>query len=111
MTKTFSQALKEAMTARGLSSRELSEMSGVSKAQIDKIRQRPDPRTNVEDARAMAAAFGQTIEEFIDSPTKKADDDLGALLRQLTPEQQDFLRNAVKAQIASGDQSQKEPQE
>ena len=69
MTKTFSQALKEAMTARGLSSRELSEMSGVSKAQIDKIRQRPDPRTNVEDARAMAAAFGQTIEEFIDSPT------------------------------------------
>jgi transcriptional regulator with XRE-family HTH domain len=61
---TFGAALIRHMDQSGIGAAELSRKSNVSKAQIDKLRQRKSRTTNVDDAMRLAAAFGMTLEDF-----------------------------------------------
>ncbi len=111
MTKTFRDALIEMLEQTKMSVAELARVSGVSKDQLNKLRQRDTAKTNVEDARKIASAFGKTLDNFIGHPISKDDVDLAKVLSQLEPSERKFLINAAKAQIAARNQSQKQPDE
>ncbi|MCG3267758.1 helix-turn-helix transcriptional regulator [Yoonia sp. I 8.24] len=108
MTKTFRDALVEMLEQTKMSVAELARVSGVSKDQLNKLRQRETAKTNVEDARKIAAAFGKTLDNFIGHPISKEDVDLAKTLSQLEPSEREFLLNAAKAQIAARGQARKQ---
>lgn len=103
MDKTFRDALLETLERTQMSVAELSRITGVSKDQLNKLRQREKAKTNVEDARKIAKAFGLSLDEFISGEISKEDMDLAQVLHQLEPSERDFLLNAAKAQIAARD--------
>ena len=111
MSKTFRDALIEMLEQTKMSVAELARVSGVSKDQLNKLRQRDTAKTNVEDARKIASAFGKTLDNFIGHPISKDDVDLAKVLSQLEPSERKFLINAAKAQIAARNHSQKQPDE
>jgi transcriptional regulator with XRE-family HTH domain len=111
MSKTFRDALIEMLEQTKMSVAELARVSGVSKDQLNKLRQRDTAKTNVEDARKIASAFGKTLDNFIGHPISKDDVDLAKVLSQLEPSERQFLINAAKAQIAARNQPQKQPAE
>lgn len=111
MTKTFRDAFIEALETTGQSIAEVARKAGVSKDQLTKLKQRENAKTNVDDARRVAEAFGKTLDEFIDGQIASTDIELAKLLRQLAPEERQFLLNAAKAQIAARDIDTQEPDE
>lgn len=104
MSKTFRDALIEATKGGRPSLKKLAEETGVSYEQIKKLGQGKTQKTNVEDARKIAAYFGKKLEDFIDSPEMTVDIELASILSQLEPAERAFLLNAAKAQIAARDQ-------
>ena len=111
MTKNFRDALIEQMRNNKVSAQRLADATGVSKHQIDKIRQRETASTNVDDAIKIAGFFNMTLDEFLNDPTIKQDVEIVSLLHQLEPHERDFLLNAAKAQIDARNQSQKQSDE
>lgn len=101
MAKTFRQAFLKALEESGFSVAEVARRSGVSKDQLNKLKQRDTAKTNVDDALKVAAVFGVTLEEFVNDQSVKEAADLSELLNQLAPEERLFLLNAAKAQIAA----------
>lgn len=99
--KTFRDALIEATSNGGPSLRSVAEATKVSYEQLKKLNQGKTQKTNVEDARKIAAFFGRTLEEFIDCPEMKADIELASILSELLPLERQVLVNAAKAQIAA----------
>lgn len=61
----FSEALKIAMSIRGLSLRRVSEMSGVSYEQLKKLSQGKTKSTNVDDAQKLAVSLGFSLDQFM----------------------------------------------
>lgn len=61
----FREALIERMDLTGISATELARRSGVSKATIDKLRQRRVEVTNIHDAILLARVFQQNVEDFM----------------------------------------------
>lgn len=67
MTKTFRDALLEALISTGISLKALSDATDVSYEQLKKLKQRSGS-TNIDDAVRIAAFFGKTVEDFINDP-------------------------------------------
>ncbi len=87
----------------GVSATELARRSGVSKAQIDKLRQRRANSTNVEDAIRIAACFGQDLEVFMGLHKRRDDrDQLAARIAKLNPAQMAMLEALLKGLTATG---------
>lgn len=61
----FSEALKTAMSLRGLSLRRVSDISGVSYEQLKKLSQGKTKSTNVDDAQKLAVALGFSLDKFM----------------------------------------------
>lgn len=61
----FREAMIDWLDKTGVGATELSRRTGVSKALIDKLRQRRAISTNVEDAVRISACFGQSLEAFM----------------------------------------------
>lgn len=99
--KTFREALIEATENGKPSLRAVAEATEVSYEQLKKLKQGKTRQTNVEDARKIAAYFGQDLEDFIDCPEMKADIELASVLSELFPLERQVLANAAKAQIAA----------
>jgi len=106
--KTFSEALIEATKDGNPSLRALCSSVGVSYGQMKKVRQGGTQRTNVEDARKIAAYFGKTLEQFIDDPSMSVHIELADTLNKLEPQEASILLQAAKAQIAARNQSPEE---
>lgn len=66
MSKNFRLALINAIATKEVPLRVVSERSGVSYEQLKKITQRETASTNVDDAMKVAAAFGCSLDQFID---------------------------------------------
>lgn len=112
MAKTFRQAFIEALAETGMSVAEVSRQSGVSKDQLNKLKQRENAKTNVDDARRVAEVFGKTLDGFIEDGISSEDTELASLLLRLEPGERQFLLNAAKAQLAARDtQASESPEE
>ena len=97
----FRESLIERMDLVGISAAELSRRTGVSKAQIDKLRQRKSEVTNVYDALLIARFFGQTIEEFMGISKKSAKhQEIIDILAMLPPDLKDSMIVQIKALAA-----------
>lgn len=96
MVKTFRQAFLEALDKTGITVAEVARRSKVSQEQLNKLRQRDGARTNVDDARRIAAAFGATLDEFLDELAARDRDEIARLLSELDPQERDFLLRAAR---------------
>lgn len=94
----FREALIERMNLTGVTAAELARRTGVSKPQIDKLRQRKSAVTNVYDAILIARFFGQPLEEFMGVAKKSAKhQEILDLLAAMPPEVKDMLVLQIKA--------------
>ena len=66
MRMTFRDALIHAADQRDLTIRHIAEKAGVSYEQLKKLKQRPDAKTNADDAVRVAHYFGVSLEAFLD---------------------------------------------
>lgn len=64
MPATFKEALENALEVSGRSLRSVAIASGVSYEQLKNLKQGKSQRTNVDDARLVARAFGVTLDDF-----------------------------------------------
>lgn len=96
MPKKFREAFLEALQLTQWSVAEVARRAGVSKDQLDKLKQRENARTNVDDARAVANAFGYTIDEFLDDQLADDRNEAARLWRQLSEREIHLLRSAAK---------------
>lgn len=89
------------MDVTGVTAAELARATGVSKSQIDKLRQRKVEATNVHDAMLIARYFGQTVEEFC-GMTRKKDKavEIYDAMSQLTPEHREIILAQIRAVAA-----------
>ncbi|GGL81417.1 helix-turn-helix domain-containing protein [Wenxinia marina] len=92
MRTTFRQALIDRMARDGTRIADLASGAGVSRDTINKLLSREGASTSVENAMAIAAFYGETVEGFIGGP---AGDRLAALVAQLDGTE----RALVEAQI------------
>ncbi len=65
MARTFRDALIAAAAQPGMTLRQIATGSGVSYHQLRKLVQREGATTNIEDARAVAAFLGLTLDEML----------------------------------------------
>lgn len=97
MSKNFRDAFLAALNETGLTVAEVARRAGVSKDQLNKLKQREAAKTNVDDAKRVAAAFGSTLDEFLDGQEPLAQSELIGLLSQLGPQERDFLLKSARA--------------
>ena len=62
MAQAFRDALERALALSGRSLRSVTEEAAVSYEQFKKLRQRPDAKTNIEDATKVAAVVGLSLD-------------------------------------------------
>ncbi|WP_412550262.1 helix-turn-helix domain-containing protein [Shimia sp. MIT910701] len=99
MERTFRDAFLVELGASGLSVAEVARRSGVSKDQLNKLKQRDSAKTNVDDARRVAEAFGKTLDQFLkDTETSPYLEAVG-LLSQLSEEEREFIIVAARAAV------------
>lgn len=96
MAKTFRTAFLEALELTGWSVPEVTRRSGVSTDQLNKLKQRENAKTNVDDAQLVANAFGYTLDEFLSDTLAQDRDETAALWRQLTERERQLIRNAAQ---------------
>lgn len=97
----FREAMIERMDLMGIGAAELARRTGVSKPQIDKLRQRRTEVTNVYDALVIARFFGQPLEEFM-GLTKRSPkhQEIMDIFTALPTELRDVAAAAIKAMAA-----------
>ena len=96
MGKTFRVAFVEALEMTGLSVAEIAKKSGVSKDQLNKLKQRNNAKTNVDDAKLVANAFGYTLDEFLSDNLRHDKDETVRLWLKLTEMERRLIRSAAK---------------
>ncbi|WP_118138591.1 hypothetical protein [Oceanicella sp. SM1341] len=100
---TFRDALISRIDAPGGPSlRAVAEGAKVSYEQLKKIKQGKSGTTNVEDAVAVAAYFGLTVNEFLDSNLAADRADVARLYSQLRPEERAILLDAARGRASRG---------
>lgn len=99
MKKRFRDALIAALEGSGMSRRELAEAVGISKSQIDKICQREDASTKVEDAAAIADYFGCTLDEFMGASPDFLGKEYRDLLAKLPENERQFFLRQLKGAV------------
>jgi len=108
MAETFREAFIQALEKSGMSIARLSELSSVSVEQLKKLKQRETAKTNVEDARKVAHAFGLSLDEFIDSPRLSAQLEIIELCKALPADLQRQLLSFGKGLAAAQDREDPE---
>lgn len=96
MSKTFRQALLDALESTGKTLAEVAEASGVSYEQLKKVRARDTASTNVDDAMRVARVFGLTINEFMDDDLAADRAHVAKIYSQLSPAERRLIAAAAK---------------
>lgn len=104
MEKTFRSAFLAHLEKSGESVANISRKSGVSKYQLDKLKQREGAKTNVEDAIKVAAAFGLSLDAFLDEPQASSQAEIVSLYNQLSSAEQEMILAAARALAERGSQ-------
>ena len=95
MAKSFRDAFLEALTISGWKVPEVARRSGVSQDQLNKLKQRDGAKTNVDDAKAVANAFGYSLDEFLEDEFSQDRDRAAAIWRQLSERERHLIRTAA----------------
>lgn len=96
MARPFREAFLEALEQTGLKVPEVARRSGVSADQLNKLKQRESAKTNVDDARLVANAFGFSLDEFLMDETPAHREETATLWRQLSERERVLLSTAAK---------------
>jgi len=102
MTKTFREALLEALEQPGWTMVRVAKISGVSLEQVKKIKQGKTRATNVDDAVRIANAFGVTLDEFVGDQTATIRSAVVDEYNRLSDAERSFLRAAAKGRDVPG---------
>lgn len=108
MQKTFSEAFIEHLDKTGKKVTEIARTSGVPKDALYSLKYGKTRNMGVEDAMRVAAAFGETIEEFMGVSTGQVRDRLLIQMAQLTERERALLEAALAAVLANRDQQSQE---
>lgn len=103
MAKPFREAFIEAVEGSGVSVAEVALKSGVSKEQLNKLKQRPGAKTNVDDAIKVAGYFGKTLDQFLEDDEALIRSEIVDLYNQLTDQERQMILGAAKGALASRD--------
>ena len=96
MAKLFRTAFLEALELTKWSIPRIADASDVSKDQLNKLKQRETAKTNVDDARKVANAFGYTLDEFLDDQLLSDRDEAASLWGQLSDREKHLIRASAK---------------
>jgi transposase-like protein len=96
MTKTFRQALLDALERTGANLSDVARGASVSYEQLKKVTQRATASTNVDDARAVANYFGLTVDEFMDDSLAEDRLRLAQLWSRLSEKERQILLAAAR---------------
>lgn len=105
MSKSFRTAFLEALDATGLSVPEVARRAKVSVDQLHKLKQRERSKTNVDDAKRVANAFGYTLDEFMQDELATDRDQAASLWRQLSARERHLIKSAA-ADLPAQDRDQ-----
>lgn len=96
MAKLFRIAFLDALKLTSWSVPEVARRAGVSADQLNKLKQRDGSKTNVDDARAIANAFGYSLDEFLADNLPQDRAVAADLWRQLSERERHLIRSAAK---------------
>jgi transcriptional regulator with XRE-family HTH domain len=96
MTKTFRDALKEAVAMRATPIKQVAAETGVSYEQLKKVLQREGASTNVDDAVKVAHFFGFSLDEFLGDTTAQDRIEIVEQYNRLSPQERDLLRDVAR---------------
>lgn len=112
MHKNFSEALIEHLDRTGKQVTEIAKKSGVRKDALYSLKYGKSLNMAVDDAIRVAAAFGETVEEFMGLNPVQIRDQLSEQLARLTPQEQAILEASLAALLSQRDnQLMKAPQD
>lgn len=100
MTKSFRDALIDALARTGWKLKAVCEVAEVSYEQMKKVRVGKSSSTNVDDALKMAHAFGVSLDEFVGDTTVQDREASVALWLRLTEAEREILQAAARGQNA-----------
>jgi transcriptional regulator with XRE-family HTH domain len=96
MTKSFREALLDAVIREGTSLRAVATRANVSYEQLKKLSQGKSQSTNVDDAVLIAHSFGLSLDEFLGDTTIQDRAQAIALWQQLSEAERDLLKAAAR---------------
>ncbi len=108
MQKTFSQAFNEHLEKTGARVTDIANKSGVKKDSLYALKRGTTRNMGVDDAIRVAAAFGETVEEFMRLSPEQVRNQLAEQIARLTPQEQAILEvslTAILSQRADADQA------
>ena len=91
MSRSFRDALICALESTGTPLRQVAGATGVSYEQLKKLKQGRSRSTNVDDAKAVANFFGQSLDQFLEDEDTIVRLEIVSLYNQLSPEERRFL--------------------
>jgi transcriptional regulator with XRE-family HTH domain len=97
MKKTFSDAFNEHIARTGETVTEIAKRSGVPKDALYSLRRGKTRNMAVDDAIRVAAAFGETVEEFMGLTPPQIRDELLEEIAHLTPSERAVLQASLSA--------------
>lgn len=97
MKKSFSEALNHHLDRTGRKIPEIAEASGVKADALYKLKYGKTLNMAVDDAMRVAAAFGKTIEEFMDSRPARVKSELAQQIDLLTESERELLLASITA--------------
>jgi plasmid maintenance system antidote protein VapI len=97
MHKTFSDAFNEHLEKTGARVTNIATKSGVKKDSLYALKRGTTRNMGVDDAIRVAAAFGETVEEFMGLSPAQVRDQLVEQIARLTPSEQAILEASLTA--------------
>ncbi len=111
MQKTFSEAFNEHLEKTGARVTDIANKSGVKKDSLYALKRGTTRNMGVDDAIRVAAAFGETVEEFMGLSPAQVRDQLAEQIARLTPQEQAILEASLAAILSQrADDNQAAPQ-
>lgn len=100
MKKSFSAAFNEHLARTGRKIPDIADASGVNADALYKLKYGKTRNMAVDDAIRVASAFGETIEEFMDSEPTRVKTELARHLDLLTDSEREILLASITALVA-----------
>ncbi|MBC7154580.1 MAG: hypothetical protein H5U19_08215 [Rhodobacteraceae bacterium] len=100
MHKSFSEAFIAHLGKTGAKVTDIANRSGVKKDALYSLKYGKSLNMGVDDAIRVAAAFGETIEEFMGMSPARVRDQLAEQIARLTPKEQAILEASLTALLS-----------
>jgi len=106
MQKTFSEAFNEHLDRTGARVTDIANKSGVKKDSLYALKRGTTRNMGVDDAIKVAAAFDETVEEFMGLSPAQVRNQLAEQIARLTPSEQAILEASLTAILSQREGSE-----